>query len=185
MAGAEAELIDAVQVGRVGDRDHEGVAAEPVRDGDDALEHVQRDEACGRLVHFREGEVDEGELMAGGEDPGDAVARGDALLDERLGEGAGLPSASADDCELVGRHELRGGEQVGHELGELVDPVLAAERRAEAAARRQDGTEEGGFLALVAHPIPRLRYRQEAVRPLGGSAGDRHPPDEGDPTPRA
>jgi len=107
-----------------------GVSAERVRHGDDALENVQGDEAGGLLVHFREGEVDEWELMARGQDPRDAVARGDSLLDERLREGAGLAGASAHDRELVGGNELRGREQVGDELGELVDAVLATERRA-------------------------------------------------------
>ena len=185
MPGREPQLVDAVQVRGLGDGNEQGVAAERVRHGDDALEDVQGDQARRLFVHVREGEVDERELVARGQDPGDAVARGDALLDERLREGAGLAGAPAHDGELVGRHELRGGEQICDQLGELVDAVLAAERRAQAAARRQDGAEDGGFLALVAHPIPRTRYRQQALRPLGGSAGEEDPPIEGDPACRA
>ena len=158
----------AVEVGRVGDADEQRVAPQGVRDRDDALENVERDEAGGRLVHLGESQIDEGKLMPGSEDPGDAVARGDALLDERLGERACGPRPAAHERKLVGGNELGRGKQVGDELGELVDAVLAAERRAQPAARWQHGAEEGGFLALVAHAIPRTRYRHEAARPLGG-----------------
>src|SRR5581483_10906041 len=108
-----------------------------------------------------DGEVDERKLVAGREDPGDAVARGDALLDEGLCERRGLTGAAAHHGELVRRDELRRLEQVGDELGELVHPVVrAADLGCAEPAALQDGVDDGWFLGLVAHPIPRTRYRQ-------------------------
>ena len=83
VARREPELVDAVQVRRVGDGDAQHAVLERVRNRDDALEHVQRDLSRGFLVDADEREVDERQLVPGREDPRDALARGDAFLDER------------------------------------------------------------------------------------------------------
>jgi len=54
---------------------------------------VQRDLFRRFLLDGDDREVDEGQVVAGGERAGDAVARGDALVDDRLGQRAGLAPA--------------------------------------------------------------------------------------------
>src|SRR5207342_681881 len=47
--------------------------------------------------------------------------RGHVLVEDRLREGAALLYPSANEGQLVGRNEPGGLDQVGDELGELVD----------------------------------------------------------------
>ena len=118
-----------------------------------------------------EREVDERKLVAGGERAGDAVARRRRpprrAPARRSPSGRARPRTTASSSAGT---SCVADEQVGDELGELVDAVLAAERRAQTAARRHDGAEDGGFLAFVAHPIPRSRYRHadsDVIRGFG------------------
>jgi len=87
------------------------------------------------LVNAGQPEVDQRQAVARREDPGDALARCNALLDERSGERARLLGAAARECELVGRDEFRRREQVDDEL----DGVA----RAEALARERHGGTHG------------------------------------------
>ena len=116
-----------------------------VRDRADALEDVQRDLLRRVLVDADEREVDERQLVPGGEHPRDALAGGDALLDERRGERACLLRPAAREREPVLRNELRRGEQVDDELDRLADAVRRGQRLAAgdpglgAAAERRMG----------------------------------------------
>ena len=96
-----------MDVGRVGDRDAQIAVRDRVGDGDDALQDVERNDLPCFRVDARERQVDERELVARGEHARDALARGDAFVDDRLRDGAALARAAADERELVGRDELR------------------------------------------------------------------------------
>ena len=127
VAGREPELVDSVQVAGVGDGDPQRAVLERVRDRGDALEHVQRDLLGRVLVDAREGEVDEGDLVADGERAGDSLRRRDALVDDRLCQRA-LSGPSADHRELVLRDEACRGEQIDDELRHRVHAHAGAER---------------------------------------------------------
>ena len=105
VARREPELVDAVDVAGVGDRDAQPVVARDDRDRDDALQCPQRDElgGVGRDALFLE--IDEREAVAAGERPCDAVDLRVALVPERLGERAGACPA-ARGREPVARDEL-------------------------------------------------------------------------------
>jgi hypothetical protein len=118
-----------VHVRRVGDRDLEDAVFEGVRDRADALEHVQGHLGRRDVVDPHEREIDEWQLVTRRQHPSDALARCDALLDERGRQGARLPRPTTGKCELVVRNELRRREQVDDELGGLVDAVRRRERR--------------------------------------------------------
>ena len=150
LAGRQSQLVDPVQVRRVRDRDAQRAVPVGVRNGDDALEHVQRHFPRGRDVELEQLEVDEGKLVARCEHPRDAVARGNAFLDERVAERARVLRAPARHRELVLGDEPRRGKQVDHELDGLVHAV----RRGQRLRRRPGGSvgserREVGF--LVAH----------------------------------
>ena len=99
MTGREPQLVEAVQILRIGDRDADlPVGAVRVRNRHDALQHVQREE-LGRLlvdarhllaVHHADerGQVDVRHLVLQRQHPGDAVAGGDSLRDEGRAERA-------------------------------------------------------------------------------------------------
>src|SRR5581483_3312078 len=144
----QAQLVDAVQVRRVGDGDAQRAVVEGVRDRRAALEHVRRDLLGGVVVDAREAEVDEGELVACGEHARDAVARRDAFLDERRRERAGLLRAAAREREPVLRNELRRGEQVDDELDGLAYAVGRVERL-RALARGGLGRAQGREALIV------------------------------------
>ena len=122
MAGGEPELVEAVQVRRVTHGNLEAAVLEGIRDRADSLEHVQRQLSRGVLVDRDDREVDERELMTGGKHPCDALARGDALLDEGRAERASLLRTAAGQGELVLRNELRRREQVDDELDRVAHP---------------------------------------------------------------
>jgi hypothetical protein len=93
---------------------------------------VQRDVTRGFLLDADERQVDVRELEAAGERARNALGRGDALVQDGLSERATLFRASAGLREPVGRDEPGRLDQVGNELGELVDGV----RRGQATALR-------------------------------------------------
>ena len=108
----------AVDVRRVGDRDAQDLALERVRDRDDALEHVQRDElraprgrrrSCARSI--------ERQLVARGEHARDALARWRRPRRRAPARASRLRRAAARERELVGRDQAGRGEQVDDELG--------------------------------------------------------------------
>ncbi len=139
-----------MDVGRVGDRDVELAIGNRVGHGDDPLEHVQRDLFRRFLLDGDDREVDEGQVVAGGERAGDAVARGDALVDDRLGQRAGRSRAAADERELVGGDQAGRGEQVGDELGGGVDVRVRLQRfRGRARLARGSNRAEDRRLLVV------------------------------------
>jgi hypothetical protein len=101
----DPQLVDRLDVARIGESDLQRSVRERVRHRDDALEHMQWDLVGGLVVDAREREVDEGHLVASGERTRDAFARRDVLLDQRLRERAALAHAAPDQRELVGRDE--------------------------------------------------------------------------------
>ena len=118
-----------------------------VRDRDDALEHVERHLLRRLVVDRVDREVDERELEARRERARDALARRDALVEDRLRERTALLGATADERELVGRDEAGGGQEVDHELGDRVDRHAAAERLCAALeALVPDGAERRRLL---------------------------------------
>ena len=80
----EPELVDRVQVPRVGDRDLEHVVLDRVRDRDGALERLHGDQLRGVDGDADGREVDDREVVAHGEHARDPVGGRDALVDERL-----------------------------------------------------------------------------------------------------
>ena len=95
-------------------------------------------------------------------------------------ERARLARAAPRERELVRRDELRGGEQVGDELRELVQRERRSRGRAELPGAR--AAERRNLEVPVAHrcevvaggvmPIPRTSYRQprrDALAPPGGA----------------
>ena len=162
----EPELVEPVQVPRVGERDPEHLALDRVRDRDHALQHVQRDLRRRVLVDPGEREIDVRHLVAERQRARHALRRCDSFVDDRLRERAAARTA-ADERELVGRHEARCGEEVDDELGGLVDrerraEALAAGRGGRLLAGRADGAQAGR--TLVVH-IPRSSYRQAGLFP--------------------
>ena len=159
VARREPELVDPVQVARIGDGDPQRAVVERVRDRDDALEDVQRDLLGRVLVDAREREVDERDLIADGERARDSLGRRDALVDDRLRERA-LAGAPSDHRELVLRDETGRREQVDDELGHRVHAHAGAERF---RAGRAGVPGAAGLAKLrwrVAGHIPRSSYRQ-------------------------
>ena len=122
VTGRESELVHRPHVAGVGDGDVEDVVlVEPVRQRHGALEDVQGDEAAGLVRDPGELQVDQRQAVARGEHARDALAGGEALGGQRLGEGsAGGPAA--DEREPVGGDEAGRGDQVGDELDGRVPP---------------------------------------------------------------
>ena len=111
-------------VAGIGDRDPKRASLELVRERLGPLEHGQRDllDRVGRDVLVAE--VDERQVVALGARARDALGRGEALVDERLRERA-APGPAARCGQAIGRDEPGRLEQVGDELGELVQLVPA------------------------------------------------------------
>jgi hypothetical protein len=156
-----------VNVAGICDRDAEGFSVEGVRDRDHALEHVHRDLAGRLLLDADEGEVDERELEAAGARAREPLARGDALVHDRLRERAALLHAPADGCEPVAADEAGRLDEVGDDLCDLVHGERGAAQR-RIARRRAFGVSGGtGDPELVGplqvHRIPRTRYRQNLL----------------------
>ena len=88
------------------------------------------------------------------------------FVDERLRERAAGAGAAARDRELVVRDQPGRGEQVGEELGHLVDArnVATAEPTALDGRRLVADAWRGPQGEVVAH-IPRSRYRQKLPGP--------------------
>ena len=160
IAGREPELVDSVQVSRVGDRDAQRPVLERVRDRDDALQHVQRNLLGSLLVDAREREVDERDLVADCERAGDPFRRRNALVDDRLGERA-LAGTTAHECELVRRDEARRLQQVDDELSGRVDRHARGKRRRAGVGGLLAGRADGAQIRWTfgVH-IPRSSYRQ-------------------------
>src|SRR5262249_55129017 len=117
IARGEAQLVDGVDVTRVGDRDLQAVAGQRDRDGDSALERPDGD-AVGQLGRYGgTGDVDVGQAVAPGECHADTFCRGDALRLERLRERAGARFPSCR-CEPVAADELGDGYELGHQVGD-------------------------------------------------------------------
>ena len=115
-----------MQVSRVGDGDAQHTAREPVRDRDDALQHMQRNLLGSVSRDARQSQVDEGDLVADGERAGDPLGRGDTLVDDRLRERA-VARPAAHERELIWGDQAGCGEQVDDELGHRVDRNARAE----------------------------------------------------------
>ncbi len=161
VAGGEPQLVDPVDVARIGDRDLQVAVCERVRHRDDTLEHVQRYDLRRLVVDLDEREIDQRQTVPAGERARDPLARGDPFVDDRLGQRA-LPAARTDARQLVRRQEARGGDQVGNELGELVDREGTLDRipgHGRNAGLGSDGPELWRRIEVV--HIPRSRYRQE------------------------
>ncbi len=106
---------------------------EDVWDRDDPLEDVEGHELRGVVVHRVDGEIDERKLEPRREPAGDALARRDALVDDRLRNRAAQLGAAAHQRELVRRQEPRRREQVDDELRDRVHGQPTAERLSPAA----------------------------------------------------
>ena len=143
----------AVQVRRVGDRDAEDAVVGRVRDRADPLEDVQRDLLRRLLVDCDEREVDERQLVACREHAGDALARGDTLVDERRGERARLLGAPSREREAIRRHEPRRCEEVGDELDGLAHPEGRRQRLASGGTRFGAAAQRRNGLVLVVHRV--------------------------------
>jgi len=115
VTGGEPELVDAVDVAGVGNRDAKAIPDERDRDRYDALQRPQGNEfrRTGRDPLFLE--IDEGQSVPAGQRSSDAVRLSVALVAERLGErpGAGPPPRR---CETVAWNELRGRDEIGDEV---------------------------------------------------------------------
>ena len=159
VARRQPQLVDSVQVARVGDGDPQRPVFERVRDRGDALEHVQRDLGGRLLVDAGERQVDERDLIADGERARDPLGRRDALVDDRLRKRA-LAGAAADERELVRGDEAGGGEQVDDQLGHGVDghPGLSGAAAGRAGVSPVPACAELRW-TLAVH-IPRSSYRQ-------------------------
>ena len=103
--------------------------------------------------------VDVRQPVALGEHARDALRLGEAFVDQRLRERAAA-GAVAGGSQAVGLDEPRRFEQVGDELGELVDVVGALKPRAAIGGGRILQGPDG----LLVH-VPRLRYRRGAPTP--------------------
>ena len=122
VAAGEPELVDAVDVARVGDRDPEPVALPRDGDRDDALERQQRDELGRVRRHPLLLEVDERQVVAPGERSRDALGLSVALVAQRLGERAGAGTASGRG-EPVAWDDLGRRDELGDEIGDGVEPA--------------------------------------------------------------
>ena len=120
-ARREAHLVDRLDVARICDGDAENVPVQRIRHGLDPLEHVQRELLDRVLGDADDGKVDKRKVVAARERARDALWGGDALVEEGLCERAALPGAAANKSEPVRRNEPGRLDQVGDELGELVD----------------------------------------------------------------
>src|SRR5205823_4414048 len=100
IARREPELVDALDVAGIGNRDPQRPVLDRVGNGSEALEHVEGDLAAGLLLNTGQREVDQRHLVASRERARETFARRDVLLDERVGERAHAGSAS-DQRELV------------------------------------------------------------------------------------
>ena len=116
----EPQLVDSLDVARVGNSDLQGAVLERVRNGSQPLENVQRDLASGLLRDTCESQVDHRHLVARCEGARETFARGEILLHERVRERAHA-GGSPDQGQLVRRNQAGGCDQVGDELPERVD----------------------------------------------------------------
>jgi hypothetical protein len=161
VARGEPQLVDSLNVLGVGDRDPQRAVVERVGNRDQPLENVQRDLATRLDGNARQRQVDERHVVTRGQRLGDALARGDVVLDQRMGERA-HPGRAADHGQLVRRDEPGGGDQVRDELGERIDRRRATSEACAGGRRRAAGLRARGAQirwALGVH-IPRSRYRQ-------------------------
>jgi hypothetical protein len=71
--------------------------------------------------HAYRRDVDEGEVMSGGEHPGDTVRRRGALLDQRIRDRRAVDRSVTYESERIRPDQVGRTEQVEHELRCLVD----------------------------------------------------------------
>src|SRR5436305_3827665 len=109
-----------------------------------------------------ERQIDEAHVMPVGEHSSDALARGEALVDDRLGKRA-LPGPPARDVQLVFGKEVRRREQVCDELRDGIDPRGKGSPRGRAFAAVLTGRAE--IRGLFGVHIPRMRYRPKGPKP--------------------
>ena len=167
------QLVDARNIAGIDDRDPKHASLDLVRERPGPVEHGQRDllDRVGRDLLVAE--IDERHVVALCSRAGDALGRSQALVDDRLRQRA-APGPAARCGQAIRRDEPRGLEQVGDELGELVQVAPARRRgrtdgvgRCRGAARRRRGLRglRGHVCrARVAH-VPRTRYRLGLVIP--------------------
>ena len=113
----------------------------------------------GLLVDARQRQVDERHVVTSGEHPRDALARREALVDDRPGERA-LARPPPDDVQLVFGKKVRRGEEVGDQLCDGVDRRGRGKSPAGRAfaAGLTSGAEIWGTFGVH---IPRMRYRRK------------------------
>ena len=90
VTGGELELVERVDVGGIRDRDLQDVPVERVRQGDQPLEHMQRDRPGSIIGDAGRMNVDQRQVVARRERLRDHHAVGEPLVDEGLGEGRGF-----------------------------------------------------------------------------------------------
>ena len=137
--------------------DLEHVVLEGVGNGHGSLQRVHGNHLRGVGGHAGRGDVDEREMVAGGEHSSDAVRRRGTLLDQGIRDRGALGGAPANERELVGAHQLGRAEEVEDELRRLVD----AERSSELLLGSVLGSGGSELHAKsVMGGIPRRGYRQ-------------------------
>ena len=163
VAAREPELVDPVDVARVGDRDPEPVAVAGDRDRDDPLQGEQGHElACIRGDALRL-EVDEREVVAPRERTGDALGLCVALVAERLGQRAGA-GATAGGGEPVAGDDLGRRDEIRDEIRDRLEPARGPQvvrGRPGAIAEIRGRAKRACGLEIHAR-FPRTRYRQPA-----------------------
>ena len=118
MARREPELVEALHVLRIGDRDLQRAVLEGERDRADALQDRQRDELARFRIDAGLREVDQRQVVLLGEPARDALGGGEPLVAERLGERApGRPRSNV--LELVRLQEACLADELGDELAGL------------------------------------------------------------------
>ena len=172
----EPQLVDRLDVRRVGDRDGQPVVLDPVRKRARALEHGRGNDLDRARVDRLVSELDERQVEPLREAESKEGRRDEPLVDERLRQRP-LACATQGLAEPVAGHEPRRVEQVGDELRDGVggDPR---------ARRRRPGLEPGvalcrrrlaGLLARLPQPPGKI----VDLHLLGLSAGAHNPWIEG------
>ena len=128
MPRREPELVEALDVLRLGDADPQRLAVEGERDRAHALEHGERDQLRRLGVDALDREVDQRHVVLLGEVARDAERVREALVEERARERAAL-RAGAHGLELVRREQPAVADDLRDELAVVLGVLGRAERR--------------------------------------------------------
>ena len=160
--GGQAQLVDAVDVLGIGDRDAQLVAGEREGDGDDALQHAQLDEYRGVRRDPRLGEVDHGQVVPARDRPRDALRLGVPVVEQRLRERAAAgasrarPRAGPPEADSVAASRSATSSAIVFTPARR--PAAGGlRRRLRSLARERHGPQEG--LRIEAHVVALLRFR--------------------------